>query len=502
MSKLTVVLPFSQDNYFKPLLQQITQSPLTEAVIILNDKPVTLNLLKCDVWQGRALSSGAVLNKLIDRVKTAYILMIRDMREISLAPEALGRFLEVAGSTGAAMVYADYDEVEKTVEDSPVSIYEDRQAHPVNDYQEGSIRDDFDFGPLMLISTAKARRALKKYGAVEAIEHAGLYDLRLKMAVDHTVFHIREPLYGVIKAKAVKRSGEEGHFDYVDPRNETVQKDMEAVCTKHLKRVGAYLTPEFRKKPAARGPYPVEASVIIPVRNRRRTIGEAVASALKQKTNFTYNIIVVDNHSTDGTTEILDDLAARHPSVKHVIPERCDLNIGGCWNEAVFSPCCGRWAVQLDSDDLYSGPDTLQKMVQMFYRGDYAMVIGAYTIVNDHLEEIPPGLVDHREWTDENGRNNALRINGLGAPRAFDTGVLRKTGFLNVGYGEDYAVALRLSRDYKIGRIYENLYLCRRWTGNTDSQLSVVEKNRNDAFKDTIRTLEISARKKLNRGKT
>jgi glycosyltransferase involved in cell wall biosynthesis len=247
-------------------------------------------------------------------------------------------------------------------------------------------------------------------------------------------------------------------------------------------------------------PFPVEASVVIPVRNRKETIAGAVQSALAQRTKSPFNVIVVDNHSTDGTTAVLSELARRHPDLRHIVPARRDLGIGGCWNEALLSEACGRYAVQLDSDDLYSGPDSLQKILDLFQRDNLAMVIGSYTVVNADLEIIPPGLVDHREWTDDNGRNNALRVNGLGAPRAFNTSLMRKIGFPNVSYGEDYAAALRICREYRIGRIFENLYWCRRWSGNTDASLTIEEANRNDAFKDGLRTAEIRARQRMNRG--
>jgi glycosyltransferase involved in cell wall biosynthesis len=273
---------------------------------------------------------------------------------------------------------------------------------------------------------------------------------------------------------------------------------MEAMATAHLKRVGAWLAPVFRDVLPANDRFPVEASVVIPVRNRARTVADAAKSALEQRTDFPFNVIVVDNHSTDGTTAILADLAGRHPALKHLVPERSDLSIGGCWNEAIASDACGRFAVQLDSDDLYRGEEVLQRIVDLLRRGNCAMVVGAYTIVDRNLREIPPGLIDHREWTDDNGRNNALRINGLGAPRAFSTAILRRCGFPNVGYGEDYAVALRLSREYRIGRIYESLYLCRRWEGNTDAALSIDQANRHDAYKDRLRTIEIHARQRQN----
>jgi glycosyltransferase involved in cell wall biosynthesis len=273
---------------------------------------------------------------------------------------------------------------------------------------------------------------------------------------------------------------------------------MEATTTAHLKRIGAWLAPSFRDVPHSNLSFPVEASVVIPVRNRVRTVTDAVESALAQRTDFPFNLLVVNNHSTDGTTAILSDLAGRHPALKHIIPKRRDLSIGGCWNEAIFSEACGRYAVQLDSDDLYAGKDALGRLVDILRRGNCAMAVGSYTLVDENLCEIPPGLINHREWTDENGRNNALRINGLGAPRAFDTAILRRIGFPNVGYGEDYAVALRLSREYRIGRIYDSLYFCRRWKGNTDAALTIEQANRHDAYKDRLRTIEIRARRRQN----
>jgi glycosyltransferase involved in cell wall biosynthesis len=273
---------------------------------------------------------------------------------------------------------------------------------------------------------------------------------------------------------------------------------METVFTDYLKKIGAYLPPyHFREVEQTSKSFPVDASVVIPVRNRKETIAEAVKSGLSQETDFPFNVIVVDNYSTDGTTDVLSDFARQYSALKHIVPKRTDLGIGGCWNEALRDEACGRYVVQLDSDDIYSRSCTLQKMVDMLRQGNYAMVIGSYTIVDSRLEEIPPGLIDHREWTDENGHNNALRINGLGAPRAFNTGLMRNIGFLNASYGEDYAAALRICRQYRIGRIYESLYLCRRWPGNTDAALSLEEINRNHAFKDKIRTTEILARQKI-----
>jgi glycosyltransferase involved in cell wall biosynthesis len=240
----------------------------------------------------------------------------------------------------------------------------------------------------------------------------------------------------------------------------------------------------------------MEASVIIPVRNRVRTIEDAVRSALDQETNFKYNVIVVDNHSTDGTTDILNHFHHNERLV-HIIPERDDLGIGGCWDLAINHPKCGRFAVQLDSDDLYSGPDTLQKIVDKFYEEQCGMVIGSYRMTDFQLNTLPPGVIDHKEWTDENGHNNALRVNGLGAPRAFYTPLLRSIGMPNVSYGEDYAVGLAISRNYHIGRIYEPVYLCRRWEGNSDSSLSIEKLNANNTYKDSIRTREFIIRQSI-----
>lgn len=239
--------------------------------------------------------------------------------------------------------------------------------------------------------------------------------------------------------------------------------------------------------------------MIIPVKNRVKTIDDAIRSVLGQETGFRYNIIVVDNHSDDGTTELLQQLSAQHPELIHYIPPRHDLGIGGCWNEAVMHPSCGKFAVQLDSDDLYIDSRVLETIVRNFYAQNCAMLVGSYRMVNFKLEEIPPGIIDHREWTPENGHNNALRINGLGAPRAFYTPVIRELKFPNVSYGEDYAVGLAISGEYRIGRIYEPLYLCRRWDENSDASLDIQRLNTYNSYKDKLRTLEIAKRISGNR---
>ena len=365
-------------------------------------------------------------------------------------------------------------------------VYADGQGQPRIDYQLGSIRDNFDFGPVIAVSVEAAREAQLASGW----RSAGLYDLRLRISEKRPIVRIPEPLYAAA-ATDLRPTGEK-QFDYVDPKNRDYQIEMERAATEHLKRVGAFLEPRFQAVPASSVKWPVHASVIIPVRNRERTILNSVDSALGQQTNFSFNVIVVDNHSTDETTPLLNGV--KNPELVHIIPRTRNLGIGGCWNEAIYSSHCGRYAVQLDSDDLYQDTHALARIVQELESGPYAMVVGSYTMVDFSLNTIAPGLIDHREWTLENGRNNALRINGFGAPRAFDTAVIRELGFPNVSYGEDYAVGLRISRQFEIGRIYDSVYLCRRWEGNTDSALPLETANRYDFYKDWIRTNEIRAR--------
>jgi len=418
--------------------------------------------------------SSSTIRKLLENA-TSDVIFIGDPRvTITPSQRMFERMMRVLEESAAGMVYADAVD------------------RPRIDYQIGSIRDNFDFGPLLAISVERAR-------GVELGDWrwGGLYDLRLRLSESHPIVRVPEPSYAATVAD--KRPTGEKQFDYVDPRNREYQIEMEKIATGHLRRISAWLAPDAAglKRPAPLGDaFPVRASIVIPVRNRERTIREAIQSALSQRVAFTFNVIVVDNHSTDGTTGLLGSI--RDPRLVHLVPDRHDLGIGGCWNEAIYSSSCGRYAVQLDSDDLYQDESTLARIVGELEAGPYAMVVGSYTMVNFSLAEIPPGLIDHREWTSENGRNNALRINGLGAPRAFDVGVLRQFGFPNVSYGEDYAVALRISREYDIGRIYDSVYLCRRWEGNTDSALPLDVANRYDAYKDWIRTNEIRARQMMN----
>jgi hypothetical protein len=486
MRPLTVVIPHNSKSFFQKTLSCLAESALVEGIVIVSQEPVSLKMPKCRVLLAGPITSQQTLSQVLEGTQTKYLLLLAGDQHLSIEPKALERTLQVAESTNAGLVYSDFYEVNS----------QGKTFHPLNDYQPGSVRDDFNFGAMILLSVSAVRKALKKYGATPAVEFAGIYDIRLKVSIDHSIHHLPEPLYCV--SKTAVPSGDERLFSYVDPRNVAVQKEMETVFTDYLKKIGAYLPPHrLREVKRESASFPVEASVVIPVKNRKQTIADAVKSALSQETDFPYNIIVVDNHSTDGTTPILSDLAGRYSGVKHVVPKRTDLGIGGCWNEAIHNETCGRYAVQLDSDDLYSSKGTLKRIVDMLRQGNVAMMIGSYTLVDSRMEEISPGLIDHREWTDENGHNNALRINGLGAPRAFNTVLIRTIGFLNVSYGEDYAAALRICREYRIGRIYESLYLCRRWPGNTDAGLTLEVANRNDAFKDKIRTDEILARQKI-----
>jgi len=488
MRPVTVVCTYIAEPLFLPALRNLARSDLVEEVLIVARDPIPDILPRCSVIDKGPFASRETFQKILSQAQTEYLLFVPRAIPV-VVPGTLERLIEAARSTGAATVYSDF--------------YDDTghgtTLHPLIDYQPGSVRDDFNFGYLALLDVSVIRDALRKYGETPPVRHAALYDIRLKMSIDHGVHRIPEPLYSVVTHR--ESHEREAHFAYVDPGNQPLQKEMEAVFTDHLKRIGAYLPPQrLKKMNEPEEPFPVKASVVIPVKNRSKTIADAVQSALTQETDFTFNVLVIDNHSTDGTTEIVADLASRNPAVKHIIPAGKDLGIGGCWNLGITDEACGRYAVQLDSDDLYENHLVLETIVDTLRDGSYAMVVGSYTIVNERLEQIPPGLIDHREWTGENGHNNALRVNGLGAPRAFSTTAMRSIGgFLNVSYGEDYAAALRISREYSIGRIYESLYLCRRWSGNTDAALSIEAANRNDVFKDSLRTAEIRERQELTR---
>lgn len=416
-----------------------------------------------------------------------FIPLYIDRREVRLHFNTLGRMASVMTDTGAAMLYSHYADILPDGTEEP---------HPTIAYQRGSLRDDFDFGPLVMISA----RALTDFadilaGASEYADH-GLYAMRLALSeAAGGIVHLPECLYSASKTD-FRKSGDKQH-DYVDPRQRSYQIDMERAVTEHLRRIGSLAPAEKKRVDIDCGDFPVEASVIIPVRNRKSTISDAINSALAQHTDFDFNVIVADNDSTDGTRDII--LRYSDPRLCPLMLSSADsLGIGGCWDAAIFSEHCGRFAVQLDSDDIYSAPDTLQRIVDKFRAERCAMVVGSYIMTDFELAQLPPGLIDHREWTDENGANNALRINGFGAPRAFFTPLLREHPLPNTSYGEDYAAALRLSREWRVGRIYDPLYFCRRWSGNSDAALSVEKVNANNYYKDFLRTAELEARIALN----
>ena len=480
-------LPYSTATIMQSLAAQLYEDGVVNDIYMLAADVLPTEALLQYV---RQLQTGGLLSlatmRLIATTATAdYVLLYLKQGPVTLGYHALERMLQVAEETGAAMVYADHYSVEagKTVK------------HPITAYQLGSIRDDFDFGSVVLLKTAY----LNEYATREVVkdyQFAGWYDLRLFLSREGELFHLNEYLY-TEEEDDLRASGEK-QFDYVNPRNREVQIEMEQAVTAHLSAIKALVdTTQYAQPDFSAEAFPVEASVVIPVFNREKTVCDAVVSALSQKTDFPFNVIVVDNHSTDGTTEILSSLAADERLV-HLIPTRTDLGIGGCWNYAINDAHCGRFAVQLDSDDLYSSENTLQTIVNAFHEQKAAMIVGSYRMCDFELNTLPPGLISHNEWTEDNGCNNALRINGLGAPRAFFTPLVRQHQFPNTSYGEDYAMGLAFSRRFRIGRIYDELYLCRRWGGNSDAVLSIDKVNANNYYKDQLRTVEILARQKQN----
>ena len=451
-------------------------------IVVPADHQEILQGVEADYLRSAGFNSTDALKKMAAVTDTDYVVTYSKGFPLDLGDNAFGRMMQICDDTGAGMVYSDYFERKA----------ETLSPHPVIDYQEGSLRDDFNFGSVIFYTAKAFRDACSRMD--EDYSFAGLYDLRLKISQARPLIHIQELLYTEVETDT-RKSGEK-QFDYVDPRNRAVQVEMEMACTHHLKCINAYLEPYFREIKFEDQSFDHDASVIIPVRNRVRTIGDAIGSVLSQKTKYRFNLIIVDNYSTDGTTEVIKSFAGDDRLV-HIIPERKDLGIGGCWNVAVCSEKCGRFAIQLDSDDLYIDDSVITRVVDAFYDQQCAMVVGSYRMVNFELKDIPPGLIDHREWTPDNGRNNALRINGLGAPRAFYTPVLRSIRVPNVSYGEDYAVGLAISRHYQIGRIYEPLYLCRRWDENSDAILDVGKMNAHNLYKDKIRTIELIARRRM-----
>ncbi len=478
--RVSAFLSYNGFDFTKGLVEQLKQTGLVKDVFLISADPDVeaiegSTILKCD-----SLQSSETIKKIVNNSNSDYTLLLTKDTEVELGQFAIERMVSIADDTNVGLVYSDYYDVKGEI----------RSIHPVIDYQKGSLRDDFEFGYLLLFRTSILKEVYTD--CEKDYKFAGLYDLRLKVSQKAEFFRINEFLYTAIESD-IRKSGEK-MFDYVNPRNREVQIEMEVACTQHLKAIGAYLIPEFKDVDFNENDFEFEASVIIPVKNRAKTIKDAIVSILNQKSEYKFNLIIVDNFSDDGTTEIIKEFSEKDNRIVHIIPERKDLGIGGCWNEAVNSKYCGKFSLQLDSDDLYKDENTVTKIINAFYEQKCGMVVGTYQMTNFKLEEVPPGIIDHKEWTPDNGRNNALRINGLGAPRAFYTPLLRKIKIPNVSYGEDYAVGLAISREHQIGRIYEPIYICRRWDGNSDAALDIVKQNNHNIYKDRIRTVELVAR--------
>lgn len=474
-------IPFESEASVQRTIASLRQNKRTGTIYLLSTTSKESSFEGCPVIPVKDYTSTGTFQQIAQYADTPYTLLYTKTSPLELGYRALERMTDFL-IEGTGLVYSDYYE------------WKDSQLkqHPVIDYQLGSVRDDFDFGSLLLFSSRHLKDGIDaQVKELACYRYASLYAIRLFIARKSRITHINEFLYTEVE-EDLRQSGEK-QFDYVNPRNREVQIEMEEAFTRYLKDINAHLKPQFKIPNLKDGDFEMEASVIIPVRNRVRTIKDAIDSVLNQDTDFPFNLLIVDNHSNDGTSEAIESYNA-NPKVIHIQPERNDLGIGGCWDLAVNHPLCGRFAVQLDSDDIYSSPHTLQKIVDAFYKQNCAMLVGSYRITDFNLNTLPPGLIDHKEWTENNGRNNALRINGLGAPRAFFTPILREIGVPNVSYGEDYALGLAFSRNYQIGRIYDELYLCRRWEGNSDAALSIDRINRNNYYKDSIRTREILIR--------
>ena len=486
MKTINCFIPYADAQQVQATVDGLRQNALVTKIFLLATDANAAAVEGCEVINIDALNSSATMKKIAAASEGDYTLLYTKYNNLVMGYLALERMVRLASDSKAAMVYADNYQV----------VEGKKSNAPVIDYQFGSLRDDFNFGSVLFFCT----KALKAAAAEIDVEYtaAGLYDLRLKVSRQGDLVHINEYLYTEI-ALPVATEGE-SHFSYVDPKNRGVQIEMEQACTDHLKKIGGYLEPKFEEINFNQGDFEYEASVIIPVRNRVRTVRDAIKSVLSQKTDFKFNLIVIDNGSTDGTTEAIDEFKDDERLI-HIIPERDDLGIGGCWNAGVNHPKCGKFAVQLDSDDVYSDENTLAKMVGAFYEQNCSMVVGTYMLTDINMQMIPPGVIDHKEWTPENGRNNALRINGLGAPRAFYTPMLREINVPNTSYGEDYALGLAFSRHYQIGRVYDVVYYCRRWEDNSDHALDINKTNANNLYKDRIRTWELQARVELNKNK-
>lgn len=483
MKKINCFIPYENAAQVEQTIANFKKSPLINDIYLItpHEQPP---IDGCKVIVAKSLKSTDAMRKIAEKANTEYTLIYIKDTTLQWVNFAIERITAIADDTSAAMTYADHFKVADGK----------RTEAPVIDYQFGSLRDDFDFGSVLLYRSSALKEAVARM--TTDYEFAALYDLRLKVSQKGDLVHVNEYLYYEVEHDT-RESGEK-IFDYVDPKNRAVQIEMEQVCTQHLKDIGGYLEPNFKTIEFSDNDFEYEASVIIPCKNRVKTIENAIVSALNQKTKAPYNVIVVDDNSDDGTVDIIKKYTD-NPKLIYIAQDTSYHAIGGNWNAAIHHPKCGKFAIQLDSDDMYSDENTVQKFIDAFYEQNCAMVVGTYMMTNFEMEMIPPGIIDHREWTPDNGRNNALRINGLGAPRGFYTPMLREINFPTTKYGEDYAVGLRVSREYQIGRIYDVIYYCRRWEDNSDASLDIVKMNGHNTYKDRLRTWELQARKKLNR---
>ena len=486
MKRINCFIPFQDADQVRVTVENLkAQDEVNRIYLVKNDETPVPEFPECGVIAAPSLKCTEAVRKIAAASDAEFSLIYTKTTQLSFVLFALERMLALAEDSSAAMIYADhFNEVDGV-----------RSNAPVIDYQEGSLRDDFDFGGLLLYRACALKEAVIRMSA--DYQFAGLYDLRLKVAEKGVLEHVNEYLYYEVETDT-RKSGEK-IFDYVDPKNRAVQIEMEKACTEHLKVVGGFLEPKFKHIEFSDDSFEYEASVVIPCKNRVRTIADAISSALSQKTNFKYNVIVVDDNSEDGTVDVIKKFVG-DPKLIYIAQDKSYHAIGGNWNVALHHPKCGKFAIQLDSDDVYFDENTVQKFVDAFYAQNCAMVVGTYRMTNFHMETLPPGIIDHREWTPENGRNNALRINGLGAPRGFYVPLLRTINFPTTKYGEDYAVGLRVCREYQIGRIYDVVYNCRRWDDNSDANCDVEKMNANNLYKDRIRTWELKARIRMNRG--
>ena len=487
MKRINCFIPFQDADQVRVTVENLkAQDEVNRIYLVKSDETPVPEFPECGVIAAPSLKCTEAVRKIAAASDAEFSLIYTMTTQLSFVLFALERMLALAEDSSAAMIYADhFNEVDGV-----------RSNAPVIDYQEGSLRDDFDFGGLLLYRACALKEAVIRMSA--DYQFAGLYDLRLKVAEKGVLEHVNEYLYYEVETDT-RKSGEK-IFDYVDPKNRAVQIEMEKACTEHLKVVGGFLEPKFKHIEFSDDSFEYEASVVIPCKNRVRTIADAISSALSQKTNFKYNVIVVDDNSEDGTVDVIKKFVG-DPKLIYIAQDKSYHAIGGNWNVALHHPKCGKFAIQLDSDDVYFDENTVQKFVDAFYAQNCAMVVGTYRMTNFHMETLPPGIIDHREWTPDNGRNNALRINGLGAPRGFYVPLLRTINFPTTKYGEDYAVGLRVCREYQIGRIYDVVYNCRRWDDNSDANCDVEKMNANNLYKDRIRTWELKARIRMNQGK-